>query len=47
MNDYIEQFKRDLDNPDYIHQIPMRIDNVEIALQNDMQMSQLLESSGC
>ena len=25
----------------------MRIDNVGIALQNDMEMSQLLESSGC
>ena len=47
VNGYIEQFKRDLGNPDYTHQIPMRIDNVEIALQNDMQMSWLLESSGC
>ena len=41
VSDYIEQFKRDLDNPDYTHLIPMRIDNVEIALQNDMEMSQI------
>ena len=47
VNDYIEQFKRDLDNPDYTHRIPMRIDHVEITLQNEMEMSQLLESSGC
>ena len=39
VNNYIEQFKRDLDNPDYTHQIPMRIDNVKIALQNDTEMS--------
>ena len=39
VNDYIEQFKRDLDNLDYTHRIPMRLDNVEIALQNDMEMS--------
>ena len=37
--DYIEQFKQDLDNPKYVDKIPKRIENIEIALQNDMEMS--------
>ena len=47
VNDYIEQFKKDLDNPEYVDRIPKRIENVEIALQNDTEMSHLLDSSGC
>ena len=47
VNDYIEQFKKDLDNPEYVDRIPKRIDNIEIALQNDTEMSHLLDSSGC
>ena len=47
VSEYIENFKQDLDNPDYIHKILMRIENVELAFQNDMEMSRLLESSGC
>ena len=27
--------------------IPKRIENIEIALQNDTEMSRLLDSSGC
>ena len=38
VNDYIEQFKKDLDNPYYIHRIPMRIKNVEFALQSDIEI---------
>ena len=39
VNNYIEQFKQDLDNPEYIDKIPKRVENIEIALQNDMEMS--------
>ena len=38
---------KDLDNPDYTNRIPYRIENTEIALQNDTEMSHLLNSSGC
>ena len=44
---YIDQFIKDLNNPDYIYRIPMRIEVVELALKNDTEMSNLLQSSGC
>ena len=47
VNDYIKQFKKDLDNPEYVDRIPKRIDNIKIALQNYTEMSGLLDSSGC
>ena len=47
VNDYIKQFKKDLDNPEYVDRIPKRIDNIKITLQNDTEMSHLLDSSGC
>ena len=47
VNDYIEQFKKDLDNPEYVDIIPKRIENMEITLQNDTDMSHLLDSRGC
>ena len=47
VNDYIKQFKKDMDNPEYVDKIPKRIENIEIALQNDTEMSRLLDSSGC
>ena len=47
VNDYIEQFKQDLDNPEYIDKIPKRVENIKIALQNYTEMSRLLDSSGC
>ena len=47
VNDYIEQFKKDLDNPEYVDKIPKRVENIKIALQNDTEMSHLLDSSGC
>ena len=47
VNDYIEQFKKDLDNPEYVDKIPKGVENIEIALQNDTEMSCLLDSSGC
>ena len=47
VNDYIKQFKKDLDNPDYTNWIPNRVENTKIALQNDTEMSCLLNSSGC
>ena len=36
-----------MDNPEYVDKIPKRIENIEIALQNDTEMSHLLDSSGC
>ena len=47
VNDYIEQFKKDLENPEYVDRIPKRVENIKIALQNDTEMSHLLDSSGC
>ena len=47
VNDYIVQFKKDLDNPEYVDRIPKRIEYIEIALQNDTEMYCLLDSSGC
>ena len=47
VNDYTEQFKKDLDNPEYVDRIPKRIENIKITLQNDTEMSCLLDSSGC
>ena len=47
VNDYIEEFKKDLDNPEYVDQIPKRIENIKIALRNDTEISCLLDSSGC
>ena len=47
VNDYIKQFKKDLDNPEYVDRIPKRVENIKIALQNDTEMSHLLDSSGC
>ena len=47
VNDYIKQFKKDLNNPDYTNQIPNRVEDIEITLQNDTEMSCLLNSSGC
>ena len=47
VDDYIEQFKKDFNKPDYVNKIPNRVENIEIALQNDTEMSCLLNSSGC
>ena len=47
VNDYIEQFKKDLGNPEYVDRIPKRVKNIEIALENDTEMSHLLDYSGC
>ena len=47
VNDYIENFRKDLNNPTYIHQISMELYNVEFALHNDMEMSCLMDSSLC
>ena len=44
---YIDQFSRDLNNPEYIYHIPMHIEVIELALKNDTEMSKLLHSSGC
>ena len=47
VNDYIESFKHDLSNPDYLHQMPMKLENVALVLQNNTEMSHLFESSEC
>ena len=44
---YIDQFKTDLNNPEYIYRIPMHIEIIELALKNDTEMAKLLHSSGC
>ena len=44
---YIDQFKKDLNNPEYIYHIPMCIEIIELALKNDTEMAKLLHSSGC
>ena len=44
---YIDQFKKDLNNPEYIYHIPMHIEIIELALKNDTEMAKLLHSSGC
>ena len=47
MKIYIDQLKKDLNNPEYIYHIPMCIEIVELALKNDTEMAKLLHSSGC
>ena len=47
VNDYIENFRKDLNNPTYTHQIPMELYNVDFALHNNMEMSHLMDSSLC
>ena len=47
VNDYIENYRKDLNNPTYTHQIPMELYNVEFALHNNTEMSCLMDSSLC
>ena len=42
VNDYIKQFKKDLDNPEYVDRIPKRVENIKIALQNDTENHYIL-----
>ena len=47
VDEYIQQFKRNLHNPYYL-QVPMnRINTDKVLIQNDTEMTKLLESSGC
>ena len=44
---YIDKFIKDLNNPNYVYGVPMRIEIVELALTNDTELAKLLDSSGC
>ena len=44
---YIDKFIKDLNNPNYVYGVPMRIEIGKLALTNDTELAKILDSSGC
>ena len=43
----MDQFIKDMNDPNYIYGVPMRISIIELAKTNDTELGKLLDSSGC
>ena len=47
VKEYMDQFIKDMNDPNYIYGVPMRISIIELAKTNDTELGKLLDSSGC